>query len=160
MKTLEIHIPDEVASKIKQVAKHMGISIEELLRTSFEEKDPARRAIRECRRSGAREERRALSAALVVRYISIEEVVELHRRIIQQSGGAFELRDQGSLESSVLQPLQSFGDQDLYPTLAEKAAALGYFLIQNHPFSTAISESVTQRLRQLIRIARLRVSRL
>jgi death-on-curing protein len=34
----------------------------------------------------------------------------------------------------VLQPLQSFGDQDLYPTLAEKAAALGYFLIQNHPF--------------------------
>src|SRR5258708_26912997 len=100
MKTLEIHIPDEVASKIKQVAKHMGISIEELLRTSFEEKDPARRAIRECRRSRAREERRALSAALVVRYISIEEVVELHRRIIQQSGGAFELRDQGSLESS------------------------------------------------------------
>src|SRR5258708_6159081 len=75
MKTLEIHIPDEVASKIKQVAKHMGISIEELLRTSFEEKDPARRAIRECRRSGAREERRALSAALVVRYISIEEAV-------------------------------------------------------------------------------------
>ena len=69
-----------------------------------------------------------------MRYISIEEVVELHRRVIQQSGGAFGLRDQGSLESSVLQPLQSFGDQDLYPTLAEKAAALGYFLIQNHPF--------------------------
>jgi death on curing protein len=69
-----------------------------------------------------------------MRYVSIEEVAELHRRVIRQSGGAFGVRDQGSLESSVLQPLQSFGDQDLYPTLAEKAAALGYFLIQNHPF--------------------------
>jgi death-on-curing protein len=69
-----------------------------------------------------------------VRYISIEEVVDLHRRIIHQSGGTLGLRDQGSLESSVRQPLQAFGDQDLYPTLAEKAAALGYFLIQNHPF--------------------------
>jgi death-on-curing protein len=69
-----------------------------------------------------------------VRYITVEEVLELHRRIIRQSGGAFGVRDHGSLESSVLQPLQSFADHELYPTLAEKAAALGYFLIQNHPF--------------------------
>jgi death-on-curing protein len=69
-----------------------------------------------------------------VRYISIEEVEELHRRVIQQSGGASGLRDRGSLESSVRQPLQSFGDHDFYPSVAEKAAALGYFLIQNHPF--------------------------
>ena len=67
-------------------------------------------------------------------YISVDEVVELHRRIVKQSGGAVGIRDGGSLESSVWQPLQSFGDQDLYPTLIEKAAALGYFLIQNHPF--------------------------
>jgi hypothetical protein len=38
MKTLEIHVPDEVASKIEQAANHLGISIEELLRASFEEK--------------------------------------------------------------------------------------------------------------------------
>jgi death-on-curing protein len=38
------------------------------------------------------------------------------------------------LESSVLQPLQVFGGEELYPSLIEKAAALGYFLIQNHPF--------------------------
>jgi len=69
-----------------------------------------------------------------VRYISIEEVLELHRRIIRQWGGASGVRDRGSLESSVLQPLQSFGDHELYPTLVEKAAAVGYFLIQNHPF--------------------------
>ena len=28
----------------------------------------------------------------------------------------------------------TFGDNELYPTLAEKAAALGFSLIQNHPF--------------------------
>ena len=69
-----------------------------------------------------------------MRYISIEEVLELHRRIIRQSGGSLGIRDRGNLESSVLQPLQAFDDDELYPTLAEKAAALGFFLIQNHPF--------------------------
>lgn len=34
----------------------------------------------------------------------------------------------------MLQPLQVFGGQELYPSLVEKAAAPGYFLIQNHPF--------------------------
>jgi death-on-curing protein len=69
-----------------------------------------------------------------VEYISIEEVIEIHWRVVRQTGGVQGIRDQGSLESSVMQPLQSFGDQDLYPSLIEKAAALGYFLIQNHPF--------------------------
>jgi death-on-curing protein len=69
-----------------------------------------------------------------VRYLSIQEVEALHDRLVQQSGGASGLRDRGSLESSVLQPLQSFNGHDLYPSLVEKAAALGFFLIQNHPF--------------------------
>jgi hypothetical protein len=38
MKTLEIHIPDEIASKIEQAADHLGISIDQLLQTSVEEK--------------------------------------------------------------------------------------------------------------------------
>ncbi|MBV8546039.1 MAG: type II toxin-antitoxin system death-on-curing family toxin, partial [Acidobacteria bacterium] len=62
------------------------------------------------------------------------EVVEIHRRVIEQSGGARGIRDQGALESSVFQPLQVFADQELYPSFAEKAAAMGFFLIQNHPF--------------------------
>jgi death-on-curing protein len=69
-----------------------------------------------------------------VEYISIEEVIEIHWRVVRQTGGVQGIRDQGSLESPVMQPLQSFGDQDLYPSLIEKAAALGYFLIRNHPF--------------------------
>jgi hypothetical protein len=38
MKTLEIHIPDEIASKIEQAADHLGISIDQLLQESVEEK--------------------------------------------------------------------------------------------------------------------------
>ena len=69
-----------------------------------------------------------------MRYLSIEEVIELHARVVRQTGGSHGLRDRGSLESSVLQPLQVFSGEELYPSLTEKAAALGYFLIQNHPF--------------------------
>jgi death-on-curing protein len=69
-----------------------------------------------------------------VRYLSVAEVLELHARVIRQTGGSQGLRDRRSLESSVLQPLQVFGGEELYPSLIEKAAALGYFLIQNHPF--------------------------
>lgn len=69
-----------------------------------------------------------------MRYVSVEEVVEIHKRVIEQTGGALGIRDRGSLESSVLQPLQSFSEYELYPSLPEKASALGYFLIQNHPF--------------------------
>jgi death-on-curing protein len=75
----------------------------------------------------------------------LEEVVEIHRRAIRQSGGSYGTRDHRTLESSVFQPLQAFGDEDLYPDLIDKAAALGFFLIQSLPSSTATSELVMRR---------------
>ena len=38
------------------------------------------------------------------------------------------------MESALAQPRMTFSEQDLYPTIAEKAAALGFSLIRNHPF--------------------------
>ncbi len=61
-------------------------------------------------------------------------MLELHRRLIQRSCGMGGLRDLGLLEASLAQPHQSFGGADLYPGLSAKAAALGFSLIQNHPF--------------------------
>lgn len=58
----------------------------------------------------------------------------LHERIAERSGGGIAIRDLGLLESAIAQPHQSFGGEDLYPTLIEKAAALGFWLIANHPF--------------------------
>jgi death-on-curing protein len=69
-----------------------------------------------------------------MRFLTLEEVLELHRLGIEQSGGSHGLRDLGSLESAVAQPYMTFGGDDLYPTLAEKAAALGFSLVKNHPF--------------------------
>ena len=65
---------------------------------------------------------------------TLEEILALHARLIAQSGGSTGLRDRAALESAVAQPEMSFGGEDLYPTLAEKAAALGHSLIQNHCF--------------------------
>ncbi|HEU4594443.1 MAG TPA: type II toxin-antitoxin system death-on-curing family toxin [Pyrinomonadaceae bacterium] len=69
-----------------------------------------------------------------MRYLSLEEVVSLHAKLLARSGGGAGLRDSGALESAVAQPEMSFGGEDLYPTVVEKAAALGHSLIQNHPF--------------------------
>jgi death-on-curing protein len=69
-----------------------------------------------------------------VRYLGLAEVLELHRRLIAAWGGAAGLRDLGALEGALAQPRQTFGGADLYPSLAEKAVALGFALIRNHPF--------------------------
>lgn len=69
-----------------------------------------------------------------MRYLTLDEVLELHRLILEQSGGAAGLRDLGALESALAQPHMTFGGQDLYQTLAEKASALAFSLVMNHPF--------------------------
>jgi death-on-curing protein len=69
-----------------------------------------------------------------VRYLSLAEVLDLYRRLMAQSGGSAGLRDIRALESALAQPRMSFGDADLYKSIEEKAAALGFSLITNHPF--------------------------
>ena len=69
-----------------------------------------------------------------MRYLTMAEVVELHRRLLQATGGASGIRDFGALESAIAQPKATFAGRDLYSSLAEKAAALAFSLVQNHPF--------------------------
>lgn len=69
-----------------------------------------------------------------MRYLSLGEVVELHRALLQQSGGAPGIRDLGLLESALAQPRATFSGEDLHPTLTAKAAAVGFSLALNHPF--------------------------
>ena len=58
----------------------------------------------------------------------------LHRALIAESGGSVEIRDEGLLDSAINAPFQTFGGEELYPSLLEKASRLGYGLIKNHPF--------------------------
>jgi death-on-curing protein len=70
-----------------------------------------------------------------MRYLTIAEVLETYQRVMQQTGGLVGIRDLGAPESAIAQPYMTFGGNELYPSLAEKAAALGFSLIQNHPFA-------------------------
>ena len=69
-----------------------------------------------------------------MRYLTVAEVLTLHGEIIRQSGGGEGLHDLGALESAIALPKQSFGGVDLYPTVVDKAAAIGFSLVCNHAF--------------------------
>jgi death on curing protein len=70
----------------------------------------------------------------MIRCVTLDDILYLHQRVLEQSGGAAGVRDRGALESAVAQPMMTFAGQELYPTLADKAAALGFSLVCNHPF--------------------------
>ena len=69
-----------------------------------------------------------------MKYLSLKTVLAIHERSLQEYGGDAGVRDQGLLESAVAQPRARFGGEDLYPSIAEKAAALAFSLVKNHPF--------------------------
>jgi death-on-curing family protein len=69
-----------------------------------------------------------------VEYLTLEEVLLLHARLIQRTGGSGGVRDLGLLDSALARPQATFGGQDLYPGLWHKAAALMHSLVKNHPF--------------------------
>ena len=67
-----------------------------------------------------------------MRRLSKEQILLLHSQLIQQTGGSDGVRDYALLESAIETPFQSFGGDELYPTIQAKAARLGYGLIKNH----------------------------
>jgi death on curing protein len=69
-----------------------------------------------------------------MRYLKLSEILLLHKRISELHNTLVTLRDLNALESAVAQPKATFGKKDLYLTIYEKASALCYSLIQNHPF--------------------------
>jgi death-on-curing protein len=69
-----------------------------------------------------------------VRYLSLSEVLRLHADLVATSGGATGVRDLGRVQAALAQPMATFGGEDLYPALADKAAALGFALVQGHAF--------------------------
>ena len=63
-----------------------------------------------------------------------EQILLLQQDLIEQTGSTAGLRDEGLLESALFTPFQSFDGNDMFPSLQQKAARLGFGLIQNHPF--------------------------
>lgn len=64
--------------------------------------------------------------------LSKKQILMLHTQLIQQTGGSEGVRDYNLLDSALETPFQSFGGDELYPTIQAKVARLGYGLIKNH----------------------------
>jgi death-on-curing protein len=67
-------------------------------------------------------------------FLTFDEVVAIHSRLIERFGGTPELRDAGLLQSALAMPSSGFGGQYLHGSLAEMAAAYLFHLASNHPF--------------------------
>ena len=87
-----------------------------------------------------------------MRYLFPRQILYLHRRIIEKTGGSPEVRDLGRLEAAVYRPQATFGGQDLYPDLFSKAAALGHSLIQNHPMLDGNKRLGLEAMRLMLRL--------
>ena len=68
------------------------------------------------------------------RFLSVDNVIELHRRTLEKEGGSPGIRDSGLLESAVTAPRQTFGGEYLHRDVSSMAAAYLYHLVKNHPF--------------------------
>lgn len=64
--------------------------------------------------------------------LSKEQVLVLHERLIEATGGSAGIRDEGMLDSALSNPFQSFGGEELYPSIQAKAAQLCFGLVKNH----------------------------
>lgn len=69
-----------------------------------------------------------------MKILSKQQILMLHSALIAEFGGSDGIRDKGLFDSAINGPFQTFDNQDLYPTVLEKAARLGFGLVQNHPF--------------------------
>jgi len=67
-------------------------------------------------------------------FLSLEEVIEIHRDQIEHYGGSAGIRDTGLLQSAVAMPQAGFGGQFLHTDLYEMAAAYLFHIVRNHPF--------------------------
>ena len=66
--------------------------------------------------------------------LSKEQVIRLHTELVYKTGGLCGIRDENLLESAIVAPFQIFAGQEMYPSIQQKAARLGYGLIKNHAF--------------------------
>ena len=66
--------------------------------------------------------------------LSKEQIILLHSNLITETGGSEGIRDEQLLESAINAPFQTFDNIEVFPSIQQKAARLGYGLIKNHAF--------------------------
>ena len=66
--------------------------------------------------------------------IDFNNTLKLHKLLTDFTGGCNEIRDYSLLDSALNTALQTVEGKELYPSLEEKGARLGFNLVQNHAF--------------------------
>lgn len=66
--------------------------------------------------------------------LSKEQILMLHANLIAETGGSDGIRDENLLESAISAPFQTFDSIEIFPSIQQKAARLGFCLIKNHAF--------------------------
>lgn len=64
--------------------------------------------------------------------LSKDQVILLHKQLIDETGGSNGINDEEMLESALAAPFQTFDGQELFPSIYQKAARLGFGLASNH----------------------------
>lgn len=67
-------------------------------------------------------------------WLTKKQIIKLHFEVISKTGGSFEIRDTGLLDSAINSPLLTFDGKELYPSIIEKIARISFSLVMNHPF--------------------------
>jgi death on curing protein len=69
----------------------------------------------------------------MISYLDFDDIIDLHGKIVRTSGGALGIRDEAGIKSALELPRMTAFGTELYPTLAKKAAIIGFSMIMNHP---------------------------
>ena len=64
-----------------------------------------------------------------------QQVIEFHRRLIDQYGGLHGIRNESLLDAALEAPFAAFGGQPLFPTVRERCGRLAFGIVANHPFN-------------------------
>jgi death-on-curing protein len=70
----------------------------------------------------------------MTKYLTFSQIVELHDTFLKEYGGLEGIRDGDILNSVVEMPKSSFGGEELYPSIFEKACVYLFHIARGHPF--------------------------
>lgn len=69
-----------------------------------------------------------------IHFLSLDQVLLIHRRVVEEFGGIDSIRSNELLESAIATPATQFGGKYLHGSAAAMAAAYLYHICKNHPF--------------------------
>ena len=91
-------------------------------------------------------------------FLTLEQILIIHEDQLERYGGSFGLRDLPLLESAIFRPQSSFGGEDLYVTIFDKAAAMMHSLLKNHAFVDGNKRTATVSTIMLLELNRYKLA--